>query len=53
MEGGFEEQEFEVLKINPDYPYLTFIPINPEFRKLFIAFNATLTCLSIHLVPRG
>ena len=41
------------LTLAHDDPYLTLIPINPEFRKLFIALNATLTCISIHLVPRG
>ena len=46
-------ERMQHLTIDHNDPYITLIPINPEFRGLFISLNATLTCMSLHLAPRG
>ena len=62
MESAESEENVDVgrrmplaqqLTIDINDPYITLIPINPEFKGLFIALNSVLSAMNLHLVPRG
>ena len=53
VRSSISPERMQHLVIDLHDPYITLIPINPEFRGLLISLNATLTCMQLHLAPRG